>query len=782
MNTKTYLVARSSSALAVLALAMAASAAHAQSAPSGGLGEIVVTAQKRSAPADKTPISLTAVSGAEIAARGVSSFADIAASTPGVSIKSMGSGQTEFEMRGMASSGGNSPTVGFYLDDIPLTSPASAQNGKVVIDPSLYDLAQVEVLRGPQGTLYGSSSMGGTVKLMTNKPKLGKYEASGAATLSGTQGGGFNHALNAMINLPLGDTLALRVVGTQSNTSGFIDRVVLSDFPQATNDGATRGNVAAGTASKVYHNVNSQNLIGTRVSLLWKPTEDLTITPTFFYQRTRQNGSGTYDSNPGTLAHYQPFDVAEPYSDEIKIGALSINYHFSAFDLTSATSYWSRKSSMVQDNSENLPSVGGGFGASAGYYGANGTGAIAAYETDPSKQFAQEIRLTSNGSGKLKWLVGAYFADFRSSWRLTTYVPNPDAFGFGTSMVFDLNEPTHIQQYAVFGEANYAINDKLHATVGLRGYHYSTKLDMVTGGVGSPTEDATFTTQHVEQTSTGVNPKFDLSYQANPNTLVYVTAARGFRPGGGNQPLPSQGSSAFNVAMKATLKGLGYANGVAPTSYGPDHLWSYEIGEKAKLLNKHLRINSSFYYEDWQAIQMELLPSGYPLFDNANAAHIYGGEVEVQAVLTPELSIGGSLGYTHATLANSSHGFNAGDRLPDVPKWSGGANITYTRALDADHDLTLRLDDTYVGDRVGLASYQGVVNYTQTPLGSYNLLNLRTGLTAKAGWTVALFVTNLTDKHAQLENAAQLGLPNASYNRVVTNQPRTFGVDFTFHL
>lgn len=784
MNTKTYFAARSSSALAVLALAMAATAAQAQStpAPSSGLGEIVVTAQKRSTSADKTPVSITAFSGADLAARGTSSFADIAAGTPGVSIKSMGSGQTEFEMRGMASSGGNSPTVGFYLDDIPLTSPASAQNGKVVIDPSLYDLAQVEVMRGPQGTLYGSSSMGGTIKLITNKPKLGKYEMSGSTTLSGTEGGGFNHAENVMINVPLGDKLALRVVGTQSNTSGFIDRTVLSDFPQATNGGATRGDVQSGTVSKVYHNVNSQSLVGTRVTLLWKPTDDLTITPSFFYQRTHSDGSSTYDSNPGTLNHYQPFDVAEPYTDEIKIGALSMNYHFPAFDVTSATSYWSRKSSMVQDNSENLPSVGGGFGATAGYYGADGTGSIAAYETDTSKQFSQELRLTSNGNGKLKWIAGAYFADFRSNWGLTTDVPNPAAFGFDTGSVFNLSEPTHIQQYAFFGEANYAVTHKLHATVGLRVYHYSTTLDMITGGVGSPTEDATSVTQHVEQTSTGVNPKFDLSYQVNPSTLVYATAARGFRPGGGNQPLPSQGSSAFDVSMNSTLKGLGYASGVAPKSYGPDHLWSYELGEKAKLFHNHLRINASAYYEDWQAIQMELLPSGYPLFDNVNAAHIYGGEVEVQAMITPSLSIGGSGGYTHATLADSSHGFNSGDRLPDVPKWTGSGNITYTHAIDPDHDVTVRLDDTFVGDRVGLASYQGVVNYTQTPLASYNLLNFRTGITSKSGWTAAFFVTNLTNKHAELENAAQLGLPNASYNRVVTNQPRTFGIDLSFHM
>ena len=785
---------RNASGLAAMAVALCSATAFADApaAPTaaapetGGVTEIVVTAQKRLTSADKTPISISAVTGADLAARGITSFADLAAGTPGVSIKSMGPGQTEFEMRGMTSSGGNSPTVGFYLDDIPLTSPASAQNGKVVIDPTLYDLAQVEVLRGPQGTLYGSSSMGGTIKLIANKPKLGEWDASGELTGSGTDGGGFNHAENAMVNIPLGQTLALRAVVSQSNTSGWIDRVVAGDFPVATNGGATRGDVLAAPVTHDYKHSNAENMIGGRVALLWKPVDELTITPTFFYQRTHQDGPSSYDSDPGKLAHYQPFDIAEPYTDEIKIGSLNVNYAFPGFDVTSATAYWSRKSTMIQDNSENLPSVGGGFGVttdSASYYGPTGTGPIYALETDPSRQFSEELRLTSRGQSRLQWLVGAYFADFHSTWQLETDVSNPAAFGSPTSAIFSLSQPTHIAQYAAFGEANYAVADNLHITVGLRGYHYDSTLDMTTGGYGSPTGDASYITQHVVQKSTGVNPKFDLSWQIDPDALVYATAARGFRPGGGNQPLPSQGASSFDQFMKSQLIGLGYANGNAPVSYGPDHLWSYELGEKIKLFDRHLRINSSVYYEDWKAIQLEELPAGYPLFDNVANAHIYGGEVEAQVVADQHLSFGAQIGYTHATIASTtSPAFMRGQLLPDVPKWSGGANISYTHAIDEGHQFTLRADETYVGKRVGLATYQGIVNSQNAPLAGYNLVNLRAGVNAKAGWSIAAYVNNVTNKHAYLENAAELGLPNASYNRVVTNQPRTFGIDLTYHI
>src|SRR6202050_804186 len=217
------------------AFVRAADAESGAATPAEGavLEEITVTAEKRASTVQDTPISITAVSGGDLAERGIVDFATLAGQTPGISMRQNGPGQTEFEMRGMTSSGGNSPTVGFYLDDVPMTSPAQAQNGKVVIDPSLYDLNRAEMLRGPQGTLYGAGSMGGTVKLVTNQPDPTGFHVSGEAVVSETtDGGGFNYTINGMLNLPLIDNqMALRLVGTDSRTSGWIDRIVLSDFP-----------------------------------------------------------------------------------------------------------------------------------------------------------------------------------------------------------------------------------------------------------------------------------------------------------------------------------------------------------------------------------------------------------------------------------------------------------------------------------------------------------------------------------------------------------------------
>jgi iron complex outermembrane recepter protein len=220
------------------------------------LQEVVVTATKRSSTVQDTPISMTAVTGRELEDRGFADFTAFAQTVPGISMKSSGPGQTEFEMRGMTSSGGNSATVGFYLDDTPMSAPAAAQIGKVVVDPNLYDLNRVEVLRGPQGTLYGSGSMGGTIKVITNQPDTNNFDASGKLFVSAYDGGsgsGFNNGESGMINLPFGGGMAaLRIVGTYEYDSGFIDRIVVAapDFPLETGCDATgfcanRGNVAA---------------------------------------------------------------------------------------------------------------------------------------------------------------------------------------------------------------------------------------------------------------------------------------------------------------------------------------------------------------------------------------------------------------------------------------------------------------------------------------------------------------------------------------------------------
>ena len=243
----------------------------------GQLEEIIVTAEKRESTIQTTSISITAVSGDDIVNRGFTDLASLMQTVPGVSIRTSGPGMTEFEMRGVASNGGNSPTVGFYFDDTPLTAQAATNEGKIVISPDLYDLNRVEVLRGPQGTLYGSGSMGGTIKVVPNAPNPELFEASGEAKFADTDHGGFDHGENAMVNLPFwGGKAALRIVGSYSYDAGWIDRVVIApgQFPLPTGLVVTptasyytvRGNVLAAPIAAEYHDVNDVEKTAVRLS------------------------------------------------------------------------------------------------------------------------------------------------------------------------------------------------------------------------------------------------------------------------------------------------------------------------------------------------------------------------------------------------------------------------------------------------------------------------------------------------------------------------------------
>jgi len=757
-----------------------AGAASAQQSEGGGLQEIIVTAQKRASTVQDTPMSITAVTGEDLADRGITDFSALAAATPGISMKANGPGQTEFEMRGMTSSGGNSPTVGFYLDDVPLTSPAAAQNGKVVIDPALYDLNRVEVLRGPQGTLYGSGSMGGTIKLVSNQPNLTQYQASAELTGSGTDGGGFNHAENVMANIPIiEDKLALRIVGSESYTSGWIDRIALSNFPLPTNGGYTRGNVLAGTVTETDKNVNDTMLSGFRATVTWKPTDNLTITPSVFYQKVSQGGPSSFDSPPGgpsgTLAHYEPYLIQEPYADLITIYNLSANYTFDGFDITSVTSKWRRNSTQTQDATEDLQSPAFGFNVGS-FYGPGGEGPVAATEIDPSWQISEEVRIASNGDGPLKWVGGFFYSGFYSDWNLYTSVPNPAAFGVNINNLWNLSQPTKVQQDAVFGEATYAITDQLKLTGGLRWFYYRSVLDMQFSGFGSPTGDNTPIQIADYEKHYGINPKIDLSYEPDKDLTLYATAAKGFRPGGGNQQIPTTTASPIGPTCAASLQALGLNE--APPTYGPDSLWSYEAGEKAKLFNNRISVNGSFYYENWYHVQLTSLPCSYPIFVNGNNARIYGSELEIHALVTDELVLNLSGGYTNAELTQNSPVVSAlkGDPLPDVPPWTGNIGLSYTHPLNDKYTLTARAENTYTGTRIDVTSAN-----PKAHLPAYDLANLRFGVMSEDGWSAALFANNIFNKRAWLENTVQLSLGEPSFNRVQTNQPLTVGLDLTYH-
>jgi iron complex outermembrane recepter protein len=746
----------------------------AQSAPpSQELQEIIVTAEKRESTVQKTPISITAITGSDLQAQGLSDMASVAQQVPGVSFKTSGPGQTEFEMRGLTSTGGESPTVGFYLDDAVLTPAAMAQNGKTVIDPSLFDLNRVEVLRGPQGTLYGAGSMGGTIKLLTNQPDPKAFGVNVEVIGSGTtNGGGFNHTENVMLNIPLvQDVAALRLVGTDKYIDGWIDRKVLSPFPTEVNGSTARGDVAGAPVAEDFRHSNTEHLQAGRATLLIQPTDRLSVTLGYMHQSLTQDGPSTIDSPPLTETHYQPFDVSEPFEDKFDLYTLTGKFNFDSFQLVSASAYWDRQQNQTQDISEAMQDyIGGFFGPPAAFpYSSTqtvteggatffGLGAGSITEDDYTRQFSEEIRLASTGPGPLQWLVGGYYSSFGATSHVFSFYPDTnDGFNanFGTTNLADNHRKVDIDQYAAFGEVSYMLPDNLKASVGARYYQYhSNSVTSVSGVSANGTSDPLF---GLAQNS-GVTPKVDLAYIPDDNTTVYGTVSKGFRPGGPNSPIP--------VPPCASA---------APTQFGPDSVWNYELGEKLRFLDSRISVNGAIYYEDWTNVQQQVAPScGFKFTANAGKATVYGAELEVAVVLMPGLVLSQNAGYTHATNSTTlpAAGVVSGERLLDVPEVTANTALSYKQPLVNDLNFVSRLTNSYVS---GIQD----ITFTRNSLPAYDLVSLRAGVEA-GRWSAILFADNLTNKMALLGDTGALSANISILNRVATNQPRTIGVDLNF--
>jgi outer membrane receptor protein involved in Fe transport len=728
--------------------------------------EIVVTAQKYKSTIQNTPISMSALSGDQLVAAGLTSIADVAHDVPGLSMRSAGPGLTEFEARGLASTGGASPTVGFYLDEIPLSPPALSQSGKVVIDPNLYDIDRIEVLRGPQGTLYGSGSMGGTIKIVTNEPKIGVFEGSAQATGSYTDGGGPNGSANLMLNLPLGDVFAVRLVGSDTYRSGWIDRIVLNPFPGEL--GLTRGNVLAAPVQSIAKDVNTERLYSGRISVLYKPNEDWSVLATFLSQNLEMGGYDLIDGPPGLphLAHYEAFNTPEPITDRVSVYSLAINGNLGFADLTSATSYWNRRATQTQDAAESISATLGTPLVPVGFS-----------ETDPSHQFSQEIRLTSAGNGSLHGTVGAFFSDMTSDWN--EFGANAANTGAPGGIYFQSYNPYNIKQSALFGDGSWKFTDTLTLSAGLRWYHYDSTIDVSEWGsvTPSPTQPASPTV--TKASDKGFNPRVNLSYQPTSDLNTYITAAKGFRPGGANILIPPPTQVPFCAPG-------------SPESFGPDSVWNYEIGEKARLLGNRVSINSDFYYIKWSDIQQSVpLACGYVYNTNAGNGRSYGPEIEVTAKVTDEWTVTASGAITNAEITNptlayatSLYGTNGQPYCPangkctipilNVPHQTAALSLVYATEIGDGYRLTARASDTYTGFATDQAYFFGV------HLPPYAIAAARLTL-AHGAWSANLFVDNLTNKTALLTaNNTQFQFNIPQLTRYTTNQPRTIGTQINW--
>jgi outer membrane receptor protein involved in Fe transport len=616
--------------------------------------------------------------------------------------------------------------------------------------------------------------MGGTVKLVTNEPILNRFEGSVDAFGSGTSGGGFNRGGNLMLNVPLlADTFAMRIVATDKYRDGWITRYVEPDFPVPTNPGpcgpgwpgCTRGDVTAITPSQSTPRINWERLQGGRVEFLAQPTAALKIEATAIYQKITMGDYDEYDLPPGiTDARFQPNNNSEPISDEFKLYGLTASYDLGFAELTSASAYYSRTESQTQDTSEALYSLLPLYGVTISQFYPN-----VFNETDTTRQFSEELRVASTGTGPLQWIAGAFFSHFQSifaeynaSIPIVANAPGELAVD-PAGILYQANNPYHIKQYAIFGEGTYAFTENWKLTAGARWYKFDSRADEETEGYLATSGSATPLLNTFVTSNTGVNPKVTVSYEQNHDLTIYGTASRGFRPGGINQQIPDP---------PCTL---------ATEAYGPDSIWNYEIGEKAKLLDNRVIINADVYYIRWSQVQQSVnQPCGYPLTQNAGTAASYGPEVEITALLTPELTLAFSGTYTHATLTSvnatleqADTAFTPGLGLLNVPKYTETTSLTYVKPISDNLKFSARLNNSYVGQATD-------IDFTYGTLPSYNLVGLRFGLLGEklSGF---VFADNLTDKRAQLGiNTTGFAYTIPSLIRVATNQPRTIGVDVKY--
>jgi iron complex outermembrane recepter protein len=764
----------------------------------GELEEIVVTAEKRESTVQATPIAMTALSSNDLAEQNITSVQDLVGTVPGLSLRTAGPGQTEYEMRGLGSSGGSVATVGFYLDETPLSASAVALNGRTVIDADLFDLNHTEVLRGPQGTLYGAGSMGGTIKLVTNQPKLGTFEGDAAVDASQTTGGSTNGRGSLMLNFPIGDIVALRVVTTDKYISGWIDRKVIApgQFPFPTNFGGcgpfyycTRGNVQDAPVADNITGSNLERFISSRGSLLIQPTSDFSVTGNFMYQRIDADGYANYQSPPAQEAIYQPYDIEEPYYDAFHMYSLKVSYDMSFANLTSASSYWKRDVYQSTDSTEALQNIFNYTQFVPNLYS----------ENDLTWQIAQELRLTSRGDSDFQWVGGLYYSNLHSGYvtknqtvgfvdtpacpygssALGGHCPTADQFTYGQiagsnpeGIMFNDNNPNILNQKAIFGEISYKLRPDLKLTTGLRFYKFDISNTSNQRGLGTASGNATPTIDSASGTNTSLLPKVNLSYEPTSDLTVYSTVSKGSRPGGVNLPIPLNPSGFYYCGPSS---GPSYLTS-QPAYYSPDDIWSLEFGEKAKLDDRRFSVNADIFYVKWHNIQqLIVLSCGYPYNTNVGEAKSYGPELETSARVTDQITIDLSGAYTQAYISSPKDTpglpLAPGTRIDNIPKYTANVALNYDTPLTGDYKLTGRLAEAYVGP------VHDVAYYSET-LGSYGLMDFRLGV-GKEPWTASVFGTNLTNKHAALTiDNTVFAWQQPTITRVSTNQPRTIGLAF----
>ena len=777
------------------------------------LRKMLVTATKRLQFAQEVPFSLNVQSEEDIKRLNTANLEDLSRNVAGLSIQNLGPGQSVVTIRGVSSGQivrdqpGVKEQVGVYLDETPISLSLFTP------DIDLFDLNRVETLRGPQGTLFGSGSIGGTVRYITNQPLLGvnevKVEIDGNYIDEGSLGG----HLKTAVNVPLGDDAAVRVVSYGTRYGGFID--------------------ARKEGGAVDEDVNDGDRLGGRISLLWEPTENLSITPRVVYQKIDLGGFNRDEAfnlfanpytdpairTPFTLGEREQFLLRdEAFEDETLILDAVVEWEIEDFfDVTYSASYINRDILVSRDSSALTGSVG--VRPFSGYPPMLGPNRPNPYtfpedkvsipanlrDTTDLEQMTHELRLSSGDDSALQWLAGVFYANVERDYSQRNLTPGYDALAlehvlskvgatladvsngfpdvdsnYSSELTYDL------RQVAIFGEATYALLERLDVTAGLRWYDWEEDKTFTSGGVFSNTDAQN---QDTTVSSDGFSPRFMVSYDATDNVTVNAQVSRGFRLGGVNDPL------------NAPLCGDAYDTYRGYQEFEDETLWNYEAGFKSSFEN--VTLNGSVFYTDIDnlGVNVEAGPCSSRVTISVPESHTMGAELELSIQPTRSLLLAFAGSYVEAefdstiSTADGSgvvDGIEDGNRIPSVPDWQLSGSATYTLpGLLSARESYISGSWQFVGDSITQAGDQvpgkGVFTHNlpyagipadQTTevdllLDSYHLFNLSAGL-VYGNIEFTAYVKNLTDENVKLSfDRERDGQARLAYR---VGQPRTFGV------
>jgi len=691
------------------------------------IDDVIVTAGKRAERLFETPQSVTALDAETLSRGDATQFRDFATLVPALSFTSAGVGQTQVSLRGVTAGIDIGPTVGIYVDEVPYGSSTAFSNASsLALDVGLFDVDRIEVLRGPQGTLYGAGAMGGVIKYVSRAPGLGEEGYMLRSGVSTTDGGGVSYNAAGAVNAPLSDTVALRASGFYVRDGGFIDNVALG-----------------------REDVDQSRVYGGRLDLLVQPTDSLTVRLSAFAQEIGRDGSPAADfaltGEPVDGEHEQRRLRDEPFDQSFSLVSATVDYDFAGARLTSVSSYQTVDTDFRQDASAVYVPVLAGFGLNFS--------AVAVDQSRRVEKFTQEVRLASTGDRTVNWLVGAYYTDERSGngQHVVAYDPGGAVSPINLATVAI---PSRYQEIAAFGNLTVQLNDALDITGGLRYARNDQSFEQDASGllIGP--------TPRSEASDDVVTYLLNARYRFGPRAMAYGRFATGYRPGGPN------------YVINDPITGLPLAD----DTFGSDSLESYELGYKAETAARDFSIDAAAYHIDWSDIQVTTAAGGVAVIANAGSAVVDGAEVTVTARPAVGLTLTGAFAWQDARLDENAPllGAAKGDPLPNVPE--------FTAALTADYELSGEGWKPVVGATVRFisdrrASFDANPGLPQYDLPDYASVDLRLGGTF-GPVEARFFVRNLFGEAGQISAATVLSVVGGPA-QVTMIQPRTVGVSAT---